>query len=193
MERLVCTCLIKWLKSDVFLQIERRPESEGHLKGVQDQRYTLPLPVHIVMSDQWTFHKHTHCSTLRHTRGASAPCVLTASVPEPLVGCWIQASRVRASVSALRTQPCIWQLHGTTYKRVHLSCCSCPNQFIPGVRLIDAFCPPSHSFLWEALAWHELLRSAYMCSCVRTFILSKQTYEILFLLHHRMLDNVFVF
>lgn len=170
----------------MFLQIERRPESEGHLKGSQDKRYRNTLPQHrysdsaenTVMSDQQTLtigplHKHTHCSTLLHTHRASAPCVGSASVAEPLVGCWIQASGVRASMSALWTQPCIWQLHGTTYKRVHLSCCSCPNQIIPGVRLIDAFCPPSHSFLWEALAWHELLRCEYMSMCVRTFILSK--------------------
>lgn len=76
----------------------------------------------------------------------------------PLVGCWIQASGEPANESAPCTQPCIWQLHGTTCMCVHLSCCSCANQIIPGVRLIDAFCPPSHSFLWEVLACHGLLQ-----------------------------------
>lgn len=107
----------------------------------------------------------SHCSTLLHTHRANASCVLTASVAKPLVGCWIQASGVQASMSALWTQPCIWQLHGTTYKRMHLSRCSCPNQIIPGVRLIDAVCTPSHSFLLEVLAWHGLLQCVYECVC----------------------------
>lgn len=160
--------------------------------GIQIQQKTslCQLSGPSLLAPSINTHTHTliaHCSTLLHTHRANASCVLTASVAKPLVGCWIHASGAQASMSALWTQPCIWQLHGTTYKRVHLSRCSCPNQIIPGVRLIDAVCTPSHSFLWEVLAWHGLLQCVYMSVCVHTFILSKETYKVLFVLHHMML------
>lgn len=73
----------------------------------------------------------------------------------PLVGCWIQVSGEPANESAPCTQPCIWRLHGTTCMCVHLSCCSCANQIIPGVRLIDAFCPPFHSY--PGKCWYDMV------------------------------------